>query len=102
MTGRPPVGVRAALLGRRLGVAAICCAVVSTLGPFFVDAWGLVIVWVATLLLGVVGVIASLVGLTSFSTARWNVMLGFTMSVIAVGGPLLFWVWALRNAEWGW
>jgi hypothetical protein len=71
MNDRPPAGVRAALLGRRLGTAAILCAVASILAAAFVGVFGIVFFWAVATLLGVAGLIASLVGFHRFSEARW-------------------------------
>ena len=99
---RPPAGVGAAFLGRRLGTAAIVCAVASIAAAFFVGVYGIVLLWAVASLLGVAGLIASIVGLVGFSEARWDVTVGLTTSLIALVAPILFFVWLVRSIEWGW
>ena len=102
MNTRPPAGVRAAFLGRRLGTAAIVCAVASIAAAVFVGVYGIVLLWVVASLLGVAGLIASIVGFIGFGEARWDVSVGLSTSLIALVGPILFFAWLVRSIEWGW
>jgi hypothetical protein len=100
MIDRRPVFGR--LLGRRLGTAAILCAVASILAAAFVGVFGIVFFWAVATLLGVAGLIASIVGFHRFSEARWDVTVGLTTSLLALVGPILFFAWLVRTTEWGW
>jgi hypothetical protein len=102
MNARPPAGVRAAFLSRRLGTAAILCAIASIVAAVFVGIYGIVLFWAVATLLGVAGLIASIVGFLGFSEARWDVTVGLTTSLIALVGPILFFAWLVRSTEWGW
>jgi hypothetical protein len=102
MNAQRQAGVRAAFLGRRLGTAAILCAGGSIAAAVFVGVYGIVLLWAAAAVLGVAGLLASIVGFIGFSEARWDATVGLTTSLIALLSPILFFAWLIRGIEWGW
>jgi len=99
---RRPSGVGAAVLARRLGTAAVLSALAALAAALVVGAFAFVLFWALSSLLGVAGLVATMVAARDASD---DARVGLTTSVVGVVGPLVFFVfliWLLRDAEWGW
>jgi hypothetical protein len=82
-------------------MAAIACAVLAIVAAALIGAEALALLWALAVLLGVLGFVASIVGLAA-AQARRDAAVGLATSFIAVLGPVLIVIWILRNVEWGW
>jgi hypothetical protein len=103
--GRRAAAVRAASFARRLGTAAVVCAVAAIVAALFVGGLTFVLLAALASLLGLGGLVASILELSGFRDAKRDAAAGLTTSLVAVLGLLvfvLFLVWLVRNADWGW
>jgi hypothetical protein len=101
----PTSGRRAAHLARRLGTAAIVCAGAAIAAALLVGGLTFVVLGTLASLLGLGGLVASIVGLSGFRDAKRDAAVGLTTSLVALLGSLVFvafLVWLLPNADWGW
>ncbi len=65
----------------------------------FIGVVGLVLFWTLSLLLGIAGVIASLVALAAPGGAKRDALIGLATSLFAVVVPAAFIVWLVRSLE---
>ena len=90
------------MLSRRLGTAALLCAGAAILAAAFVGVVGLLLLWAVASLLGVAGLVGSIVAFMALDGGRRDATVGLTTSLIALLFPLFFVVWLVRDIEWGW
>ena len=78
------------------------CAFAAIVAAALVGAFGFVVLLGVALLLGMVGLIWSIVALVAFRGGKRDVAVGLTTSLIALFVPVFLVVWLVRNIEWGW